>query len=288
MSAVLLDGKSLAARIQSDIAAEVKQLGFRPKLAVCLVGSDGASQIYVKRKIEKCKEVGFDSHLVTLPADATQEDVEYSVGYWCNRPEGPADGVLVQLPLPSHIDRNSVLNTIDPRRDVDCFHVENVGKLIQGGSSFKPCTPSGIMELLREYNIRVKGKKVVIINNTMVVGMPLSIMLSQEGATVTVCNEHSDVGLHTSTADIVVSAVGRFPEYQLYPGWVKKGAVVIDVAINRSIRETNGIMGDVANFDDMRERASYITPVPGGVGPLTVALLLKNTLTAAKLLRGIK
>lgn len=287
MPAELLDGKALAGRIQHRISDEVRRLGFSPKLAVVLVGDNPASQVYVSHKQRACEKVGFESVVVRLPADSTQEDVEYAVNYWCHAPSVAADGVLVQLPLPHHLNRNRILNAVDPVKDVDCFHAENVGKLIQGGAVFKPCTPSGIIRLLKEYNIPTKGKKVTIVNRSMVVGMPLSVLLTHEGdATVTVCHEHSDVPAAVEGADIVVTAVGKYPEYHLRPEWVKPGAVVIDVGINRT--SANTIMGDVVDYAGMCERASHVTPVPGGVGPLTVAYLLKNTLTAAKLSKGIK
>ena len=278
--AILIDGKETARAVRGEIrdavAAFTKESGVIPGLAVVIVGDDPASRVYVRNKHRACEEVGIRSDVHALPADTSEAELLTLVAGLNADPT--VNGILVQLPLPKHLDEEKVILAIDPAKDVDAFHPVNVGKIMIGNFTFAPCTPAGVMELLRHYNIPVAGKHCVIIGRSNIVGKPQAMLMLKENATVTVCHSHT-VGLAdiTRTADILVAAVGR-------PGFVtadmvRDGAVVIDVGINRTAE--GKLCGDV-EFAAVSEKASYITPVPGGVGPMTITMLLKNTLAAAK------
>ena len=278
--AILLDGKETAKAVRGEIrdavTAFTNETGKVPGLSVVLVGDDPASQVYVRNKHRACEEVGIRSDVYTLPAD-TREDELLALIAKLNA-DVAVNGILVQLPLPKHLDEEKVLLAIDPAKDVDAFHPVNVGKIMIGSFTLAPCTPAGVMELLRHYHIPVAGKRCVIIGRSNIVGKPQAMLMLKENATVTVCHSRT-VGLAdiTRTADILVAAVGR-PRF-VTADMVREGAVVIDVGINRTAE--GKLCGDV-DFDAVREKASYITPVPGGVGPMTITMLLKNTLAAAK------
>lgn len=278
--AILIDGKETARAVRGEIrdavAAFTKESGVIPGLAVVIVGDDPASRVYVRNKHRACEEVGIRSDVHALPADTSEAELLTLVAGLNADPT--VNGILVQLPLPKHLDEEKVILAIDPAKDVDAFHPVNVGKIMIGNFNFAPCTPAGVMELLRHYNIPVAGKHCVIIGRSNIVGKPQAMLMLKENATVTVCHSRT-VGLAdiTRTADILVAAVGR-------PGFVtadmvRDGAVVIDVGINRTAE--GKLCGDV-DFAAVSEKASYITPVPGGVGPMTITMLLKNTLAAAK------
>lgn len=286
--AQLIDGKAIAADIRNDIKAGVEELtrdGRRaPYLAVVLAGEDPASASYVRGKQKAAKEVGIESDTQTFPDSISEEDLLNVVNRLNEDPN--VDGILVQLPLPDHIDDQKVIDAIDPAKDVDCFHPENVGKLMLGLPGFKPATPAGIVELIKRAGIEISGKQVVIIGRSNIVGKPLANLLMQKGvdATVTVCHSRTkNMPDITRQADILIAALGR-AEF-VTAEMVKEGAAVIDVGINRvedSTRERGyRLVGDVA-FDEVSEKASFITPVPGGVGPMTIALMLQNTLSAAR------
>jgi methylenetetrahydrofolate dehydrogenase (NADP+)/methenyltetrahydrofolate cyclohydrolase len=272
--------------MQAEIAARVHEFaakGFTPTLAAVLVGSDPASQVYVQNKRRACQRVGIASQLHELPDSTTTEELLRLVAR-LNQAEG-VHGVLVQLPLPRHVDTPAVVRAVDPRKDVDCFHPENVGLLVQGRPRFTPCTPSGIQQLLVRSGVQIAGRHVVILGRSDIAGKPLANLLLQRGpggdATVTVCHSCSqDVPALTRTADILIAAIGR-PKF-VTADMVKPGSVVIDVGINRT---AEGVVGDV-DFEAVRHVAAMITPVPGGVGPLTVTMLLHNTLRAAELQRN--
>lgn len=279
MSAVKMDGAALAKKIRTQIAEQTQQLnlaGVYPHLAVVVVGNDLASSVYVRNKENACKEAGIRSSVVHLEENCTQEELEQAV----ERLNGDASvhGILVQLPLPAHLDASRVLTLIDPKKDVDGFHAVNCGLLLSGREGFVPCTPRGVMELLEEYDISPRGKHAVIVGRSNIVGKPLALLLLQADATVTVCHSHTeDIASITRKADILVAAVGR-KEF-ITSDMVKPGATVIDVGINRKLE--GGICGDVAL--EVFETAGFMTPVPGGVGPMTIAMLLRNTLDAAML-----
>ncbi len=273
----ILDGKALAKKIKHSIKEEVKSFGRKPKLVVVLVGEDQASLVYVKNKVQACADVGFSSQL-----DMFEKDVEENVLLDHIRrlnEQEDVDGILVQLPLPSHISMHKVIDAIDPSKDVDGFHPNNMGKLFSGDleKAFIPCTPLGIKLLLDEYNIDVKGKNVCIVGAGFIVGKPLSMLMLSYDATVSVCHKYTkDIVEYTKSADILISATGV--PFLIRDFMVKDGAVVIDVGISK----VNGkIVGDV-DFESVSQKASFITPVPGGVGPMTVATLLLNTLKAYK------
>lgn len=278
---ILLDGKKLAERIKLDIKHQIESIvatGKRPpKLAVILVGDNPASQIYVNKKIKDCKEVGIESVSHFLPNDITQIELEELIGSLNGDDE--VDGILVQLPLPSHINTLEVIEYINPKKDVDGFHPENVGKLATGRKDgILPCTPYGIVRLLQEYNIDHTGKDVVVVGASNIVGKPMAMMfLQDEKATVTICHKNTrDLKSHTLRADILVVATGV--PHLIKADMVKDGAVVIDVGINRV---DGKIIGDT-DFEKLKEKVYAITPVPGGVGPMTVAMLLQNTLEIYK------
>ena len=277
MAATIIDGKALAEKVKTRTAAEAEGLRRRPGLAVILVGDDPASRVYVTGKEKDCAQCGFASFEHKLDASTTQEELMTLVER-LNR-DAAVDGILCQLPLPAHLDEEAVLNAIDPDKDVDCFHPVNVGKLSIGAPVFLPCTPAGVMEMLREYGISPAGKRCVVLGRSNIVGKPMAMLLTQADGTVTICHSRTpDLAEHTRRADILVSAVGRTG--LVTADMVKEGAVVIDVAMNRN--SAGKLCGDV-DFAAVVEKASYITPVPGGVGPMTRAMLMANILTAARL-----
>jgi methylenetetrahydrofolate dehydrogenase (NADP+)/methenyltetrahydrofolate cyclohydrolase len=285
MTATILDGKKLAQQIRSELAEEVVEFiqnnGVVPCLAAVLVGDDPASEVYVRNKRRACEATGIESQLHRLRADTTQEELLQLVARLNRSTE--VHGILVQMPLPPQIDPSRVVQAVSPAKDVDVFHPENVGRLVQGRPRFLPCTPHGVQQILMRSDIPISGQHVVVVGRSDIVGRPLSIMLSQKGegadATVTVCHSRShDLGAITRLADVLVVAIGR-PKV-ITADMVKPGATVIDVGINRT---DDGLVGDV-DFAAVREVAGAITPVPGGVGPLTIAMLLSNTLLAAQAL----
>ncbi|HEY64727.1 MAG TPA: bifunctional methylenetetrahydrofolate dehydrogenase/methenyltetrahydrofolate cyclohydrolase FolD [Caldilineae bacterium] len=288
MTATIIDGKAIAAEIRAEIKAEVEQLkakyGKVPGLATVLVGSNPASQTYVRMKGRACEEVGIYSVKPTLPDDATQEQVEGLVRELNEDPN--IHGILVQLPLPSHLNEEAVLSAISVEKDVDGFHPVNIGRLAMKGREplFVPCTPYGVMVLLERAGVKLEGCRAVVLGRSNIVGLPVSFLLLHANATVTICHSRTkDLPSVTREADVLVAAVGR-PE-MVRGDWVKPGAVVIDVGVNRvddpSRKSGYRLVGDVA-FDEVKEVASAITPVPGGVGPMTIAMLLQNTLRAFK------
>ena len=290
MQAKLLDGRDFASQVRKEVKADVDawlSLGHRnPYLAVVLVGDDPASASYVRGKTKACREVAIDSDTITFPPDIPESDLLNKIH--ALNSDNSVDGILVQLPLPAHIDEDLVISSIDPRKDVDGFHPENVGRAVLGQPAFIPATPAGIIEMLQRADINVSGSHAVIIGRSNIVGKPLANILLQRSlsATVTVCHSRTvDLPSHSRQADILIAAIGRAGF--VTADMVKPGAVVIDVGINRvednSRKRGYRLTGDVA-FDEVSEVASAITPVPGGVGPMTIAMLLKNTLAAAKAL----
>ena len=281
MAATIIDGKALAAKTKENVRAEAEKLSRKPGLAVVLVGDDPASRVYVNGKKRDCEECGFYSEEYALPADTTQEALLALVTELNGRED--IDGILVQLPLPKGLNEKEVLLSIDPSKDVDCFHPFNVGKLTIGEPVYQPCTPGGVMEMLREYHIDPAGKRCVVLGRSNIVGKPMGMLLLHANGTVVTCHSKTpDMAALAASADILVSAVGKTG---LVTGdMVKEGAVVIDVAMNRN--EAGKLCGDVC-YEEAAARASYITPVPGGVGPMTRAMLMKNTLKAAKLHQGL-
>ncbi|WP_368031326.1 bifunctional methylenetetrahydrofolate dehydrogenase/methenyltetrahydrofolate cyclohydrolase FolD [Arcobacter sp. s6] len=278
---ILLDGKALSEKIKEEVKVEVAQLveekHITPGLAVILVGSDAASATYVASKAKSCKNAGIYSVVHEMPDSITQEELLETIEMMNKNPK--LDGILVQLPLPKHIDTTIVLEAIDPLKDVDGFHPYNVGRMVSNLDSFLPATPFGVMRMFEEYGIELSGKNVVVIGSSDIVGKPMASLLINAKATVTVCNSRTkDLSSHTKAADIVVIAVGV--PYLLKADMIKDGAIVIDVGINRL--DTGKLVGD-ADFEDCKSKCSHITPVPGGVGPMTIGMLLKNTLKAAKL-----
>ncbi|MBO5929212.1 MAG: bifunctional methylenetetrahydrofolate dehydrogenase/methenyltetrahydrofolate cyclohydrolase FolD [Clostridia bacterium] len=276
--AICIDGKRIAGEVRAELATEVRKLceaGVQPCLAVIIVGDNPASRIYVNNKKKACAEVGIRSEEIALPADTTQEELLACIKALNEKED--VDGILCQLPLPSPLDDKAVIAAIAPSKDVDAFHAENVGHIMIGDYAFLPCTPAGVMELLHRTNISVAGKECVVIGRSNIVGKPMAMLLLHENATVTICHSRTaDLESVCRRADILVSAVGRadFVTAQM----VKPGAVVIDVGMNRN--KDGKLCGDVA--PEVAEVAGYLTPVPGGVGPMTIAMLLKNTVTAAK------
>ena len=278
---VLLDGKILSAKIKEEVKVEVTQIvkekNITPGLAVILVGNDAASATYVASKAKACKDAGIYSVVHEMPESITQEELLETINMMNNNPK--LDGILVQLPLPKHIDTTTVLEAINPLKDVDGFHPYNVGRMVSNLDSFLPATPFGVMRMFEENNIELSGKDVVVIGSSDIVGKPMASLLINKKATVTVCNSRTkDLKAHTSKADIVIIAVGV--PYLLKEDMVKDGAIVIDVGINRL--DTGKLVGD-ADFEGLKNKCSFLTPVPGGVGPMTIAMLLKNTIKAAKL-----
>lgn len=279
MTATLLDGNALAAKLRTDFKTRAETLaagGVRPGLVVILVGEDPASQVYVRNKVAACEKAGFYSDKIVYPADVTQDVVLAKIAEL--NADAKVHGILVQLPLPKQFDADAVLEAIAPEKDVDGFHAENVGALMQGMPRFIPCTPYGVMKFLEEAGIDPQGKEAVVIGRSNIVGKPMAMLLINAGATVTVCHSRTaDLASHTRRADILVAAVGR-PRF-VTADMVKPGAVVLDVGINRL--PDGKLCGDV-DFDGVKEVAGAITPVPGGVGPMTITMLLANTLEAAE------
>ncbi len=292
MTAKIIDGKATALDVRQKVADDVAEMvanGKRkPGLATVLVGEDPASQVYVRSKIKACEQAGIESFGHKLPETATQEEVEGLVKELDADPR--VNGILVQLPLPKGLDEEAVLQAIDLEKDVDGFHPINIGRLAQKGreSLFVPCTPSGIMYLLKQTGAPLEGAEAVVLGRSNIVGMPVALLLVKENATVTICHSRTkDLPATVRGADVLIAAVGR-PE-MVRGDWVKPGAVVIDVGINRVDDPTRErgyrLVGDV-NYDEVKEVASAITPVPGGVGPMTIAMLLANTVRAAKNQQG--
>jgi methylenetetrahydrofolate dehydrogenase (NADP+)/methenyltetrahydrofolate cyclohydrolase len=272
----IIDGKKIAENLRTKIAIEVKQFSRPPGLAVILVGDDEASQVYVKNKSKACVEVGFYSDQIHKSANITEEELLSEVTRL--NENQTIDGILVQLPLPSHIDSNKIIEAIIPEKDVDGFSSENVGKLMQNKPFISPCTPKGIMKMLASIKCELRGKDCVIIGASNIVGRPMSMELLNAGATVLVCHKDTkDITNKVKTADVVIAAAGV--AHLVKDDWVKEGAVVIDVGINRL--KDGSLAGDV-DFNAVKDKASAISPVPGGVGPVTIAVLLENTLIAYK------
>lgn len=279
--ATIIDGKATSSKIRQQIKAEAEQFakenGYTPGLAVIIVGNDPASQVYVRNKKRACSEVGFVSVEYELAEDTSEEEL-ISLIHKLNL-DTSIHGILVQLPLPKHINEKRVLLEISPKKDVDAFHPQNVGKIMIGDYDLLPCTPAGVMELIAEYGIDVEGKRCVVIGRSNIVGKPMAMLLLHKNGTVTICHSRSaNIREICSEADILVASVG-IPKF-VTRDMVKEGAVVIDVGINRL--DDGTLCGDV-DFEGVEPIASYITPVPGGVGPMTITMLLKNTLTAAKI-----
>ena len=275
----IIDGKKIAAEVRAEIAAEcaaLKAKGVTPGLAVIIVGEDPASQVYVRNKKKGCEEVGFHSEVYELPEATTEEEL-LALVHKLNADDS-IHGILVQLPLPKGLSEEKVLLHISPEKDVDAFHPYNVGRMVAGQITYLPCTPAGVMELIERSGISVAGKDCVVIGRSNIVGKPMAHLLMQANGTVTVCHSRTkDLAEHTRCADILVAAIGKADF--VTADMVKPGAVVIDVGINRGA--DGKLTGDV-DFASVEPIASYITPVPGGVGPMTIAMLMKNTLTAAK------
>ncbi len=289
MTARVLDGRAVAARLREEVRKRVEERvnsGLpRPGLATVLVGDDPASHVYVRMKRKACQEVGIASFPYELPADTPQHELEDLIRQLNRDPQ--VHGILVQLPLPRHLDEERILGLIDIRKDVDGFHPVNIGRLAQKGREplFVPCTPAGIMVLLKEAGVPLEGARAVVLGRSNIVGMPVALLLVRANATVTICHSRTrDLPAETRRADVLIAAVGR-PEL-VRRDWVKPGAVVIDVGVNRvedpQAPKGYRLVGDVA-FEEVREVAGVITPVPGGVGPMTIAMLLQNTLKAAEL-----
>ena len=279
--AQMIDGKLISAQIRREIASEVTEFvsnnGYAPGLAVIIVGSNPASQVYVRNKKKACEEVGFHSEVYELDESTTNEELLALIDK-LNR-DDRIHGILTQLPLPAHLDEKGIILNIDPKKDVDAFHPENVGKIMIGDYSFLPCTPAGVMELIKRTGIEIAGKNCVVIGRSNIVGKPMAMLLLHANGTVTVCHSKTaNIKEICRGADILVASVGK--ANFVGADMVKEGAVVIDVGINRMA--DGKLCGDV-NFSEVEPIASYITPVPGGVGPMTITMLLKNTLTAAKL-----
>ena len=282
--AKLIDGKAVSSAVRERVktqAAELTAKGIQPGLAVIIVGDDPASRVYVNNKKKACAETGIYSEEHALPADTTQDEILALVKSLNGRSD--INGILCQLPLPKHLDEKAVIEAIDPKKDVDAFHPSNVGRIMIGDYHFLPCTPAGVMELLDSANIDVCGKNCVIIGRSNIVGKPMSMLLLHKNGTVTICHSKTkNLSEITRQADILVAAVGiaKFVKADM----VKPGAVVIDVGMNRD--ENGKLCGDV-DFAQVEPLAEYITPVPGGVGPMTIAMLMQNTIMAAKLQNGL-
>lgn len=277
---IIIDGKKVSSTVKEQVkneTAELKAKGITPGLAVILVGDDPASRVYVNNKKKACEYVGFRSEEFALPATTSQKELLDLVEQLNERED--INGILCQLPLPEEHDDNAVIEAISPLKDVDAFHKQNVGRIMIGDYDFLPCTPAGIMEMLHAYDISVDGKNCVVIGRSNIVGKPMAMLLLHENGTVTICHSRTkNLKEITSQADILVAAVGK-PKF-VTADMVKDGAVVIDVGMDRD--ENGKLCGDV-DFENVKDKCSYITPVPGGVGPMTIATLMKNTLKAAKL-----
>jgi methylenetetrahydrofolate dehydrogenase (NADP+)/methenyltetrahydrofolate cyclohydrolase len=276
MAATILDGKALATKCKEAVKAEAQSLARTPGLAVIIVGNNPASRVYVNSKRKDCEECGFLSEEYALPEETTQDELITLIRELNGRAD--IDGILCQLPLPKGIDEEAVLMAISPEKDVDGFHPMNMGSLLVGKEGFLPCTPYGVMEILKEYNVDIKGKQCVVIGRSNIVGKPMALLLLQQHGTVTICHSRTqNLAEICRTADILVAAVGKVNV--VTADMIKPGAVVIDVAMNRN--EAGKLCGDV-DYAAAKEVASAITPVPGGVGPMTRAMLMKNTLIAAQ------
>ncbi|CAC9632653.1 bifunctional methylenetetrahydrofolate dehydrogenase/methenyltetrahydrofolate cyclohydrolase FolD [bacterium endosymbiont of Bathymodiolus sp. 5 South] len=273
---MIIDGRKIAQDLRTDMATQVALFGRKPGLAVILVGDDPASSVYVRNKGNACEEVGFYTEKINKSNDITQAELLAEIERLNN--DDRVDGILVQLPLPKHLDANQVIETIDPTKDVDGFHSENIGKLMQNKPFLRPCTPKGVMTLLAATGVDLVGKNCVVVGASNIVGRPMAMELLNARATVTICHSKTqDLPNKLKQADIVVTAVGIA---QMIQGeWIKQGAIVIDVGINRL--DNGSLVGDV-DFESAEKVASWITPVPGGVGPMTIATLLENTLIAYK------
>lgn len=284
MSAQILDGKALAAEIRSEVKTQVAALaekGVYTALAVILVGDDSASQVYVRNKIKACADTGIRSLEFRMPAETTQQELLAKIAEL--NADDSVDGILVQLPLPEQINADAVISAIDPSKDVDGFHVANAGALVTGKQGFVPCTPFGVMRLIKKSGVDPRGKSAVIVGRSNIVGKPMALLLLAADATVTVAHSRTpDLSAVTRNADILVAAVGRAK--LIKADMVKPGAVVIDVGMNRD--ETGKLCGDV-DFAEVKEIAGSITPVPGGVGPMTIAMLMQNTVLAAQMRHDI-
>ena len=270
----------MSAEVKAQVAKEteeLKQQGITPGLAVVIVGDDPASRVYVNNKKKACEVVGFKSEEYALPAETTQEELLELVNTLNNKKD--INGILVQLPLPKHLDEKEVIEAINPIKDVDAFHATNVGKIMIGDYDFLPCTPAGVMEMLASYDIDVNGKNCVVIGRSNIVGKPMAMLLLHKNGTVTICHSRTqNLKEVCAGADILVAAVG-IPKF-VTSDMVKEGAVVIDVGMDRD--ENGKLCGDV-DFENVKDKTSYITPVPGGVGPMTIAMLMKNTIKACRL-----
>lgn len=277
----IIDGKKVSAQVKQEVKNETellkKEYSITPGLAVVIVGDDPASRVYVNNKKKACELVGFHSEEYALSAETTQEELLSLVKELNEKKD--INGILVQLPLPKHLDDKAVIEAINPLKDVDAFHAVNVGKIMLGEYDFLPCTPAGVMEMLHYYNIEVSGKNCVVIGRSNIVGKPMGMLLLHENGTVTICHSRTkNLAEVCSRADILVAAVGK-PKF-VTADMVKEGAVVIDVGMDRD--ENGKLCGDV-DFENVKDKCSYITPVPGGVGPMTIATLMKNTIKAAKI-----
>ena len=280
MAAKIIDGKAISLSCRNKIAQDTenfkKTYGYAPGLSVIIVGEDPASKVYVRNKKLGCEQVGFNSSVYELPENTTREELNALIDK-LNADES-VHGILVQLPLPKHLDSEEVIARISPEKDVDAFHESNVGRIMIGNYSFLPCTPAGVMELLRASEIEISGKECVVVGRSNIVGKPMAMLLLQANGTVTICHSRTkDLAEVTRRADILVVAIGKADF--ITADMVKDGTVVIDVGMNR--RADGKLTGDV-DYATVSEKASYITPVPGGVGPMTITMLLKNTLTAAE------
>ena len=279
--AEIIDGKKISAQIRGSIKEEtarfIAETGVTPGLAVILVGSDPASQIYVRNKKKACEEVGFKSFEYLMPESTTEEELKELVNKLNHTSE--VHGILCQLPLPKHISEKAVIESISPMKDVDAFHPANVGRIMTGDYNFLPCTPAGIMELIKSTGVEIAGKKCVVVGRSNIVGKPMAMLLLHANGTVTICHSKTaDLKKECLEADILVVATGKAK--MIKADMVKPGAVVIDVGMDRD--ESGKLCGDV-DFDEVSKVAGYITPVPGGVGPMTIAMLMRNTYTAAKI-----
>lgn len=281
----IIDGKAVSRQVKEQVRLETEELkkkGITPGLAVIIVGEDPASQVYVRNKEKACEEVGFYSEKFALPENTTQQELNNLVKELNGKKE--INGILCQLPLPSHLDDKEVINLINPIKDVDAFHPVNVGAIMIGDYNFLPCTPAGVMELIHSTGVDVTGKKAVVMGRSNIVGKPMAMLLLHENATVEIVHSKTkDLASVTREADILVAAIGKAKF--VTADMVKDGAVVIDVGMDRD--ENGKLCGDV-DFEGVKDKCSYITPVPGGVGPMTISMLMKNTLTAAEIQNGIK
>jgi methylenetetrahydrofolate dehydrogenase (NADP+)/methenyltetrahydrofolate cyclohydrolase len=281
----IIDGKAVSKAVKEQVKAECEQLkskGITPGLAVIIVGNDSASQVYVRNKEKACEECGFYSVKYALDENTTQQELNDLIDKLNN--DDKISGILCQLPLPSHLDDKEVINRIDPIKDVDAFHPVNVGAIMIGDYNFLPCTPAGVMELIHSTGVDVTGKKAVVLGRSNIVGKPMAMLLLHENATVEITHSKTqNLSEITSQADILVAAIGKAKFVKA--DMVKQGAVVIDVGMDRD--ENGKLCGDV-DFEAVKDKCSFITPVPGGVGPMTISMLMRNTLTAAKLQNGVE